>query len=48
MNTFIHLSHTLSYHFVFLKYLIAPDILSKKLKKESHHYMNQTNKKYYD
>jgi hypothetical protein len=27
LNTFIHLSHTLSYHFVFLKYLIAPDIL---------------------
>jgi hypothetical protein len=27
INTFIHLSHTLSYHFVFLKYLIAPDIL---------------------
>jgi hypothetical protein len=34
----------------YILYLIAPDILYliKKAEKESHHYMNQTNKKYYD
>jgi hypothetical protein len=47
---FIHLSHTLSYHFVFLKYLIASDILYliKKAEKRISSLYESNKQKIYD